>query len=346
MKKSNLRKVLMLLVCLALTLSVFTGCSPSANETTTDSNANTSDGSDMNDSNVSAELPSEIGPELKVGFAQSGNPNPWMVALTESMEDTFSDTVSYTYTDANDDMATHVSNIENMLNQGLDILVVAPMEDTGLEAVLDMAKEQGVPVILSGRTTLGEYVTTVYSDQAWEGERCAELIGGRNPSAKVVELRGIEGTSSVAGREKGFRDVMAEKYPDMEIVAEQTANFSREEAMNAMAAIIQSQGAENIDAVYCHNDEMALGAVQAIKDAGLTPGEDILVVGIDGQREAWEAVKSGEMLATVTCSPKHGPTVQDVIEKILKGEPVEKETIIPDQVITAENASECEDLVF
>ena len=139
---------------------------------------------------------------------------------------------------------------------------------------------------------------------------------------------------------------MAEKYPDMEIVAEQTANFSREEAMNAMAAIIQSQGAENIDAVYCHNDEMALGAVQAIKDAGLTPGEDILVVGIDGQREAWEAVKSGEMLATVTCSPKHGPTVQDVIEKILKGEPVEKETIIPDQVITAENASECEDLVF
>ena len=170
---------------------------------------------------------------------------------------------------------------------------------------------------MSARTTQGEYVTTVYSDQAWEGERCAELIGEKIPDAKVVELRGIEGTSSVAGREKGFRDVMAEQYPDMEIVVEQTANFSRQEAMDAMANILQAKGPDAIDAVYCHNDEMALGAVQAIKDAGLTPGEDIQVVGIDGQKEAWELVKSGEMLGTVQCSPKHGPTVFEVFKKFL-----------------------------
>ena len=153
---------------------------------------------------------------------------------------------------------------------------------------------------MSARTTQGEYVTTVYSDQAWEGERCAELIGEKIPDAKVVELRGIEGTSSVAGREKGFRDVMAEQYPDMEIVVEQTANFSRQEAMDAMANILQAKGPDAIDAVYCHNDEMALGAVQAIKDAGLTPGEDSLVVGIDGQKEAWELVKSGRNVGNCT----------------------------------------------
>lgn len=243
-------------------------------------------------------------------------------------------------------MATHVANIEDMLAKDLDILVIAPMEDTGLEAVLDEAAEKGVPVILSARTTQGEYVTTVYSDQAWEGERCAELIGEKIPDAKVVELRGIEGTSSVAGREKGFRDVMAEQYPDMEIVVEQTANFSRQEAMDAMANILQAKGPDAIDAVYCHNDEMALGAVQAIKDAGLTPGEDIQVVGIDGQKEAWELVKSGEMLGTVQCSPKHGPTVFEVIQKILDGETVQKETIVPDQVITKENVDESESLVF
>ena len=291
--------------------------------------------------------PKEIGPDLTVGFAQSGNPNPWQVALTESMQQSADEYgVNYIYTDANDDMATHVANIEDMLAKDLDILVISPIEDTGLEAVLDEAAEKGVPVILSSRTTQGEYVTTVYSDQAWEGERCAELIGEKIPDAKVVELRGIEGTSSVAGREKGFRDVMAEQYPDMEIVVEQTANFSRQEAMDAMANILQAKGPDAIDAVYCHNDEMALGAVQAIKDAGLTPGEDIQVVGIDGQKEAWELVKSGEMLGTVQCTPKHGPTVFEVIQKILDGETVQKETIVPDQVITKENADESESLVF
>lgn len=284
---------------------------------------------------------------LTVGFAQSGNPNPWMVALTESMEDTAKEMgVNYIYTDANDDMATHVANIEDMLEKNLDYLVVAPMEDTGLESVLKKAADKGVPVILTGRTTTGEYVTTVYSDQAWEGERCAELIGNVKADAKVVELRGIEGTSSVAGREKGFRKIMGEKYPEMEIIAQQTANFSREEGMDVMTNIIQSKGADSIDAVYCHNDEMALGAVQAIKDAGLQPGKDILVVGIDGQKEAWEAVKKGEMLGTVQCSPKHGPTVFEVIQKLMKGEKPEKETIVKDEVITAENVDKCEDLVF
>ena len=101
-----------------------------------------------------------------------------------------------------------------MLAKDLDILVIAPMEDTGLEAVLDEAAEKGVPVILSARTTQGRICNHGFIlIKAWEGERCAELIGEKIPDAKVVELRGIEGTSSVAGREKGFRDVMAEQYP-------------------------------------------------------------------------------------------------------------------------------------
>lgn len=334
MKKSTMKKGVALFLAAAMSLGLI-ACGSKKVEST---------GSAASDDGAAKTMS-----DITVGFAQSGNPNPWMVALTESMEDEAKNRgVNYVYTDANDDMATHVANIEDMLEKGLDYLVVAPMEDTGLEAVLEKAKEKGVPVILSGRTTAGEHVTTVYSDQAWEGERCAELVGEIKADAKVVELRGIEGTSSVAGREKGFRDVMADKYPDMEIVAQQTANFSRTEGMDVMANIIQAQGAENIDAVYCHNDEMALGAIQAIKDAGLTPGKDIMVVGIDGQKEAWDAVKAGEMIGTVQCSPKHGPTVFDVIEKLLNGEEssIEEETIVPDEVITKDNADECKDLVF
>ena len=285
--------------------------------------------------------------DLTIGFAQSGNPNPWMVALTESMQDQ-ADKIGYNYiyTDANDDMATHVANIEDMLEQDLDYLVIAPIEDTGLESVLASAKEKGVPVITTGRTTTGEYVTTVYSDQAWEGERAAEIIGEHKADAKVVELRGIEGTSSVSGREEGFRKIMAESFPDMEIIAEQTCNFSRQEAMDAMTNVIQANGADAIDAVFCHNDDMALGALQAIKDAGLTPGKDIVVVGIDGQKEAWEAVKSGEMLGSVQCSPKHGPFIWECIEKLEAGETLEAETIVPDKVIVTDTLEETADLVF
>ncbi len=285
--------------------------------------------------------------ELKVGFAQSGNPNPWMVALTESMEkEAKIRGVKYVYTDANDDMATHVSNIEDMLAQGLDFLVVAPMENTGLESVLETAKEMGVTVITTGRTTNGPYLTTVYSDQAWEGERCAEVVGADNPAARVVEIRGIEGTSSVDGRAAGFRKVMKEQFPNMKIIVEQTCNFNMTEALDAMANIIESQGAENIDYVFAHNDGMALGVTQAIKDAGLTPGVDIKIVSIDGQKEALDAILAGEWEACVQCSPMQGPTVFDVIQTVLDGGVVKKETIVPDKIFTIKNAANSYEFAF
>jgi len=335
-----MKKAISLLIFFVLVFSLV-GCGKTNNGSENTSTTNTT--SESKTENKTEDKTSN----LTIGFAQSGNPNPWMVALTESMEkEAKNQGVNYIYTDANDDMATHVANIEDMLAQGLDYLVVAPMENTGLEAALESAADAGVPVILTGRTTTGEWVTTVYSDQAWEGERCAELIGEVIPDAKVVELRGIEGTSSVEGRERGFRKIMEEKYPDMEIIAEQTANFSRTEGMDAMANIIEAKGAENIDAVYAHNDEMGLGAIQAIKDAGLVPGKDILVVSIDGQKEALDAIVSGEMLGSVQCSPLMGPTVFEVIQKLENGESVEEETIVPDKIFTIENAADSYEFSF
>lgn len=279
--------------------------------------------------------------DLKIGFAQSGNPNPWLVALTGSMErEATSRGVNYVYTDANNDISIHVSNIEDMLEQGLDYLVIAPMENTGLESVLDLAKEKGVPVILAGRTTSGPYVTTVYSDQFWEGEQCAKLIGRINPQAKVVEIRGIEGTSSVDGRASGFREILRKEYPGIKIVAKQTGNFTRTEGMDVMANLINSLGAENIDMVFAHNDEMGIGAIQAIKDAGLVPGQDIQVVSIDGQIEALDAIISGELMASVQCSPLMAPTIFDVIQALINGGNVGSETIVPDKIFSLDNAKD------
>lgn len=335
-----MKKILSLLLVLVMVMTI-AGC---AKEEPAKESASSST---EKKEEAKAEKAEEKSGPLKVGFAQSGNPNPWMVALTESMEDEAGKQgVEYVYTDANDDMATHVSNIEDMLAQGIDYLVVAPIENTGLESVLESAQEAGIPVILTGRTTSGPWVTTVYSDQAWEGERCAEIVGADMPAAKIVELRGIEGTSSVEGRAAGFRKIMDAQFPDMEITVEQTANFNMTEAMDVMANIIESQGAENIDYVFAHNDGMALGAIQAIKDAGLTPGTDIKIVSIDGQKEALDSIIAGEMVASVQCSPKMGPTVFEVIDAIEKGAAVGKETIVPDKIFTIDNAEDSYEWAF
>lgn len=283
---------------------------------------------------------------IVVGFAQSGNPNPWMVALTESMaEAAASNEVKYLYTDSNDNIERHVRNINDLLDQGIEYLVVAPQGDTGLQEALERAESMGVHIILTGRTTEGPYTTVVYSDQSWEGARCAEIIGEENPAAKVVEIRGIEGTSSVEGRAQGFRSELS-NYPNIELVAEITANFNMTEALDGMAKVLDEIGPEEIDAVFAHNDNMALGAIQAIKDAGLVPGEDILVIGIDGQKEALDAIISGELLASVQCSPNIGQYIFDVINVLESGGSVEPETIVPDIIFDDSNAKESYDLSF
>lgn len=291
--------------------------------------------------------PEEATDQLRIGFAQSGNPNPWFVALTESVaEEAEKQGVKYFYTDANGEINRHVQNIEDMLEMDLDYLIIAPMDSTGLKAVLTKAQEMNVKVILAGRTTEGPHITTVYSDQVWEGAQCAKIIGEVNSQARVVELRGIEGTSSVEGRAFGFRQSIEENYPEVQIISQATANFSMTEAMDKMTSIIETRGADNIDVVFAHNDNMALGAIQAIKDAGLVPGLDIKVVGIDGQKEVFDAIILGEMLATVQCSPKIGPYIFEVVNRIEHGEDVGSESIVTDRIIDRLNVSDYYDTGF
>ena len=172
-----------------------------------------------------------------------------------------------------------------------------------------------------------------------------EVDKNQDGEIQYVLLEGEAGHQDAISRTDFSVKTLIEKEVNLEKLSYQFADWNRGQAENRMNRLI-SQYKDGIELVISNNDEMALGAVQAIKDAGLTPGEDIQVVGIDGQKEAWELVKSGEMLGTVQCSPKHGPTVFEVIQKILDGETVQKETIVPDQVITKENVDESESLVF
>lgn len=279
-----------------------------------------------------------------VGFAQQSNAVSYRIQQTESIKAEAEERgYSAVVTDAQDDTAKQVSDVEDLVSQGVDYLVLSPREFDSLSAGLLAAKEAGIPVILVDREAEGvageDFVTYIGSDYVWEGEQAGQwIVDETGGTAGVVELTGTPGASSATDRHAGFQSVIDEA-PGIEVVASQTAEFSRADAQQVMDNLLASNR-DNIDVVYAHNDEMALGAALAIEAAGLEPGVDIKIVGIDGQKEAFEAIEAGTMSATVFSSPYYGPLVFDVIDRLEAGETVETEIVLEGYVVDATNVAE------
>ncbi len=197
-----------------------------------------------------------------------------------------------------------------------------PAPFDGLAPALAAAKAAKIPVILLDRMAAGtpgvDYLTVLVSDQKSEGRRAADWLAAQTKGkASIVELSGTPGSSAADDRAAGFREGIAQ-YPDMKIVASQTGNFSRATGQSVMQNIVQSLG-KKITAVFAHNDEMAIGGIQAMIAGGLKPGTDVLVVSVDGERAALEAIERGEMGATVECNPKYGPLAFDHDREVSQG---------------------------
>ena len=225
----------------------------------------------------------------------------------------------------------------------MDVILLAPREFEGLAPALQAAREAKIPVILVDREAEGtpgeDFVTFLGSNFVEQGRRAAEwLVKETNGQAGIVELTGTPGSSVATDRAKGFRDVIAQ-HPGMKIIASQTGEFSRATGQRVLQNIAQSLGRQ-ITAVYAHNDEMALGAIQALKSAGLQPGTDVKIVSIDGQRAALEAIQRGELGATVESNPRFGPIAFDTIEQLRRGETVPTKKLIEDRFFDRTNAAQ------
>lgn len=232
--------------------------------------------------------------------------------------------------DAQDDPAKQASDIEDLIQQGVDIILVNPTDSAAVATAIESANNADIPVITVDRSAEGgEVVTHIASDNV-EGGRLAgnfiiEELGG---SGNVVELEGISGSSAARERGEGFNEVIGES--DIEVVANQTANFDRAEGLSVMENIIQS-GAE-FDAVFAHNDEMALGAVEALEAAGMS---DVMVVGFDATNDAVAAVEEGTMAATVAQKPNEiGISAVDTAQAVLDGETVEEFVPVELELVT------------
>ena len=226
---------------------------------------------------------------------------------------------------------------------GVDVIVLAPVVETGWDAVFTEAKDAGIPIILVDRMAdVPEdlYATFIGSDFIEEGKNAAdEMARLLNNSGKIVELEGTVGASSANDRKKGFDDQIAAEYPDIEILASQTGDFTRAKGKEVMESFLKTYGSE-IKGVYAHNDDMMLGAIEAIKEAGLKPGEDIKTVSCDGVKAIFEAMVAGEANVTIECNPLLGPIFFETAQKLKDGETVEKWVKPEESIFRQETAAE------
>lgn len=277
----------------------------------------------------------------KVGFAQTDSMSAWRTTETDSIKEYVENAGGeFIVKDAGGDIATQESDIRDLVAAGVDYLVVAPLENNGLQGALQEAMESNIPVILVDRAIDGDagthYTTAIMSDFVWEGEQCAKALTEALPDGgNVVIINGGYDSSTSTDRQDGFvKGLDSSKF---KVVAEQDGEWLMDKAQAVMENIIQAQGGENIDAVFCVTDDMVQGAMNAIEAAGLKPGEDILTLGIDGTRAAFEAVEEGKQLASCTCSPYFGEIVVDTISKIIGGEEVPAHITNEDTLYTKDN---------
>ncbi len=281
--------------------------------------------------------------KLVVGFSQIGAESGWRTANTKSIqEEAAKRGIDLKFSDAQQKQENQLKAIRSFIAQKVDVIAFSPVVEAGWEAVMKEAKDAGIPVFVSDRrpdVPEDLYVTFIGSDFIKEGEMAAEWLAKKmNGKAVIAELTGTPGSAPANDRKKGFGDYI-QKYPDMKIVFSQTGDFKRANGKEVMEALLKGPEGANINALYAHNDDMAIGAIQAIEAAGKKPGVDIIIISIDGVHDAFEAMIAGKLNATVECNPLLGPPLFDAIEKMRKGETLPKRTVMVDQIFDASVAA-------
>ena len=280
---------------------------------------------------------------LTVGFAQVGAESSWRTAETKSIQDEAKKRgVKLKFSDAQGKQENQIKAVRGFIAQGVDAIILAPVVETGWEPVLREAKQAKIPVVLVDRGVKVEddslYATLIASDFVAEGRMAAEwLVKKSAGKAQIIELQGTPGAAPAIDRKRGFEEGI-KASPEMKIIASQSGDFTRTGGKQVTEALLKVH--PGVTAVYAHNDDMALGAIQALEEGGKKPGTDVIVVSIDGVKGAFEAMVAGKLNCTVECSPLLGVLAFDAVEKAKAGGALEKKTVVPDRVFDQSTAAE------
>ncbi len=284
---------------------------------------------------------------LTLGFSQVGAESEWRTANSASIKAAAKEAgITLKFADAQQKQENQVKALRSYIAQKVDVIAFSPVVESGWDTVLKEAKAAGIPVILTDRAvkvadpTL--YVTFIGSDFVEEGRKAARWLLERaaktpNAALNIVELQGTVGSAPAIDRKKGFEEVI-KTNPKLQIIRSQSGEFTRAKGKEVMESFLKQRD-KKIDVLYAHNDDMAIGAIQAIEEAGLKPGVDIVIISIDGVRGAFEAMKAGKLNVTVECNPLLGPQLMQLAKDVVAKKPVEKRITVNEGVYPAEVAA-------
>jgi ABC-type sugar transport system substrate-binding protein len=288
--------------------------------------------------------------KITMGFAQVGAESGWRTANTKSIQDSAKEAgIELKFNDAQGKQENQIQAIRSYIQQKVDVIAFSPVVETGWDAVLQEAKAAGIPVILTDRAVDSEdtslYKSFLGSDFVVEGEKAGQWLVDNaadsdvngDGTINVVQLEGTTGAAPAIDRAEGFADTIAAD-PTIEVTASQTGDFTRDGGKQVMESFLQSD--DSIDVVYAHNDDMGLGAIEAIEAAGLEPGKDIKIITVDAVHDGMQALADGKINFIVECSPLLGPQLMDLAEKVLAGEEVEPRILTEETTFTQEQAKE------
>ncbi|MFE7447768.1 ABC transporter substrate-binding protein [Streptomyces chartreusis] len=277
-----------------------------------------------------------------VGFSQSEKEaNPFRIAETQSIKDEAKKRgVKLLTANAQSQFSKQISDVQDLLAKGADLLVIAPLNSDGWDPVLQAAAAKKVPIVTIDRkinaTACKDYVSFIASDFVEQGRRAADqMIEATGGKGEVAILLGSAGNNVTTERTKGFKERIAEKAPELKVVFEQTGDFAREKGQQVTEQLIQSK--PGIKGIYAENDEMGLGAVAALKGAGKKAG-DVKIVTVDGTRNAVQGIVDGWISGVIESNPRFGPLAFQTLDTFTKGEEVPQDVIIQDSAYDADNA--------
>jgi galactofuranose transport system substrate-binding protein len=279
--------------------------------------------------------------DMTLCFPQLGAESDWRTADTASFKETAASLgiKQLVFSDAQQKQENQISAVRSCIQQGVSVIALPPVVETGWDAVLQEAKDAKIPVIIVDRSVSADpsmYAAHIGSDMELEGKRAGENMNKLLPNGgAILELSGTTGSGAAVGRAKGFRESLA---ANIKILDSQTGNFTRAEGKPVMEAFLKKYAGQ-IQGVFIHNDDMAIGAIEAIKAAGLKPG-DLKIVSVDGTRGGFQAMVDGWIQADVECNPLLGPQVMEMALKLMNGEPVDKNVLTNETVYFPDKAAE------
>jgi simple sugar transport system substrate-binding protein len=284
------------------------------------------------------------GQGLTIGFSQVGSESDWRTAFTEiTLAEAESRGINLLFSNAENSQENQIAAIRSFVEQGVDAIVLAPVIETGWTQILQEVQAVGIPVVIIDRNVTADeslYLTRVSSDFVFEGRLAAAwLAQATSGDCNIVEMQGTVGSSAARDRQIGFNEVIA-LFPKMQIIVSQTADFRRELGQEVMESILHTEDPSEICALWSHNDDMAIGAIAAIKEAGLDPGDDILIVSVDAIPDIFRAMMDGDANATVELSPYMAGPAFDAIAAYLNGEDVPKQIPVTGGIYFPDTAAE------